>query len=140
MDLCRKVGTARYNEHEQRRRNCALPGFDTSTWTSDRLIRIHMGAPRDYSREGQGDWAAPVEPSDQAGCPGAWYRTPFTTSIERYRRRRDEHGGRIDNPALSQCTDPLVHEAVLLLEAFEDGALGEFREKRAQQLRREAGL
>jgi len=113
-------------------RNCALPGFDTSTWTGDRLVRIHMGAPKDYSREGQGDWAAPNEDIENAGCPGSWYRTDFVASVLRYYRRRTEGGGRVNNPALDACSDPLVHEAVQALESYEDGALSEYLENRAK--------
>ena len=51
----------------QASRNCALPGFDTSTWTGERLVKIHMGAPRDYAREGTGDWAEPNEDIENGG-------------------------------------------------------------------------
>ena len=94
-----------------------------------------MGAPRDYSREGKGDWAAPCEPIAEAGCPGAWYRAGFVDSVLRYYRRRDENGGRIENLALRGCVDPLVHEAVMTLESYEDMAIAEFRERRVAQLR-----
>lgn len=112
--------------------NCALPNFDTSTWTGDRLVRVHMGAPRDYAREGQGDWAAPAEDIENGGCPGSWYRTDFVASVLRYYRRRTEGGGRVPNPALDACDDPLVHEAVQALESYEDGALSEYLENRAK--------
>jgi hypothetical protein len=96
-----------------------------------------MGAPRDYSREGKGDWAAPCEPIAEAGCPGSWYRTAFVDSVLRYYRRRDDNGGRIDNPMLTQCTDPLVHEAVLLLEGYEDQAISEFKSNYYASLRKD---
>lgn len=79
-----------------------------------------MGAPRDYSREGEGDWATPHENPDEMGCPGSWYRSGFVQSLLRYYRKRDDKGGRVANPALDQCTDPLVHEAILVLESWED--------------------
>ena len=84
-----------------------------------------MGRPRDYSREGKGDWAAPAELADEAGCPGAWYRTAFVDSILRYYRRRDRNGNRIENPLLTQCTDELVIEAVRTIEGYEDAASAE---------------
>ena len=84
-----------------------------------------MGRPRDYSREGKGDWAAPAELADEAGCPGAWYRTAFVGSILRYYRRRDRNGNRIENPLLTRCTDELVIEAVRTIEGYEDAASAE---------------
>lgn len=86
-----------------------------------------MGAPRDYSREGKGDWASPREPAE-AGCPGSWYRTDWLASLRRY-MRREGSGGRIDNPVLSRCDDPLVHEAIAELEAQEDAATAEHLER-----------
>lgn len=111
--------------YEQARRCCALPGFNVGTWTGDRLVRIHMGRGRDYSREGKGDWAAPTERIDETGCPGAWYRTAFVDSILRYYRRCDRNGNRIENPLLTRCDDELVLEAVRTLEAYEDNAAAE---------------
>ena len=123
MDLCRTQ--ARLVPYAQASRNCALPGFNVGTWTGKHLVRTHMGRPRDYSREGQGDWAAPTERIEDTGCPGSWYRTPFVQSILRYYRRRDRHGNRIDNPFLSRCDDELVIEAINALEGFEDAASAE---------------
>ncbi len=118
---------------EQAKRNCALPFFDVSTWRGECLKNVHMGAPRDYAREKQGgDWATPYEDIENGGCPGAWYRTDFVASVLRYYRRRTEGGGRVPNPALDACDDPLVHEAVQALESYEDGALSEYLENRAK--------
>ena len=105
-----------------------LPGFDTSTWPEGQPIkRVWMGRPRDHANAGKTpDWAAPCEPIDETGCPGAWYRTPFLRSLDRFYRRRTEGGGRIENPVLSRCDDPLVIEAVMLLEAHEDAAHAEY--------------
>lgn len=113
---------------KQRARLCVLPGFDCSTWPKGQPVkRVWMGRGPDRAREGKaGDWAAPNEPIAEMGCPGAWYRTPFLRSLDRYYRRRTDGGGRIDNPALTQCTDPLVHEAIQTLEAYEDAAHGEY--------------
>jgi len=123
--LCRKQGTAQLVPYAQAARNCALPGFNVGTWTGDRLVRIHMGRGRDYSREGKGDWAAPAERIDETGCPGAWYRTAFVDSVLRYYRRRDRNGNRIENPLLTRCTDELVLEAIRAIESYEDAAAGE---------------
>ena len=79
-----------------------------------------MGRPRDYSREGKGDWAAPAELADESGCPGAWYRTAFDDSILRYYRRRDRNGNRIDNPLLTRSTDELMIETVYTIEGSAD--------------------
>lgn len=95
-----------------------------------------MGRPRDYSREGKGDWAAPCEPIAEMGCPGAHYRTGWVESVLRYYRRRDDHGNRVENPLLAQCNDPLVIEAVLLLENYEDHAIGEFKANYAASLKK----
>ena len=84
-----------------------------------------MGRARDYSREGSSDWAAPTERADEAGCPGAWYRTAFVDSLARYYRRRDRNGNRIENPLLSRCDDELVLEAIRTIESYEDAAASE---------------
>ncbi len=85
-----------------------------------------MGRPRDHINMGKTkDWAAPCEPIWETGCPGAWYRTLWLRSLDRYYRRRTDGGGRVENPALSRCTDPLVLEAVQTLEAFEEAAHSE---------------
>lgn len=127
VSTCRAQGTYRLSPVAQAMRNCVLPGFDTATWTGERLVRVHMGKPRDWSREGQGDWAAPVEDIAAGGCPGSWYRTAFVESVLRYYRRRDDHGGRVANPLLDRCDDPLVIEAVLALEGYEDAAAAEYQ-------------
>ena len=123
--MCRKQGTAQPAPHAQASRCCALPGFHVGTWTGDRVRRIHMGRGRDYSREGSSDWAAPTERADEAGCPGAWYRTAFVDSLARYYRRRDRNGNRIENPLLSRCDDELVLEAIRTIESYEDAAASE---------------
>ena len=120
---------------KRRASHCALPGTDTSTWTGSNLVQIRMGAPPDYSREGQPDddmtgfWAKPNEDMVQAGCPGAWYRTPWAESIGRYYRRPVslEDRSRIPNPTLDQCEDWLIHEAVQTLEVYEDAAAYDLR-------------
>lgn len=105
-----------------------LPGFDTSTWPKGQPVkRVWMGRGPDRALEGKAsDWAAPCEPIAETGCPGAWYRTAFVRSLDRYYRRRTDGGGRVENPALTQCTDPLVHELIRQLEAFEDAAHAEY--------------
>ena len=112
-----------------------LPGFDVSTHTPlvnakgkrHALPLVWMGRPRDHLNVGKTqDWAQPYEPIAETGCPGAWYRTPWMRSLDRYYRRRTESGDRIDNPALTRCEDPLVLEAVQALEAFEDAAHNEY--------------
>ena len=110
---------------EQRSRCCALPGFPVGTWTGDKVYKIRMGAPRDYSRHGKGDWATPHEIADETGCPGSWYRNDFLGSVLRYYRRRDKQGNRIENLLLSRCDDELVLEAVRALESYEDIANAE---------------
>ncbi len=50
------------------------------------------------------------------GCPGAWYRCGFVTSLLKYERHVSEHGAYSDNPLLSRCEDPLVLEAIQYLE------------------------
>ena len=89
-----------------------------------------MGAPPDYSRSAESRdvnnvWRSPVEEPDEIGSPGAWYRSAFVDSIMRYYRRRDDSGNRIANPTYEYSEDPLVHEAVILLETHEDEGLRE---------------
>lgn len=112
---------------KQRRRLCVLPGFNTSTWPEGQPVKpVWMGRPRDHINMGKTkDWAAPCEPIWETGCPGAWYRTPWLDSLNRYYRQRTDNGDRVDNPSLTQCRDPLVHAAILLLEAYENAAHNE---------------
>ncbi len=123
-------------EGEQAARNCALPWFDTSKWTGEKLWPIRLGRPPDYSRQHKeesfddrvvlGEWHSPKEDLS-AGCVGSFYRGAFVRSLLPYRRRRDQNGGRITNPLLDKCDNQLVHEAINTLEAFEDTALLEAR-------------
>lgn len=131
--LCRKTGTRKYSLERQAARHCILPGSNLSAWTGDRLAcDAWMGAPPDYDREGKADddvvgsWSEPREDIEREGCPGAWYRTPFIESLMRFYRRRDDHGGRVANPALDRCGDWLVHEAILELEHWEDAWRAEY--------------
>lgn len=111
---------------EQAARNCALSGFNIGSWTSTRLVRVRMGAPPRYDLEGKTrDWKAPHEDATEAGCAGSWVRCEFVRSVLRYYRRRMEGGGRIENLDLTQCHDPLIHEAVQALESYEDMANAE---------------
>lgn len=85
-----------------------------------------MGAPPDYAGEGtDNNWARPLEDPDVMGCPGSWYRTPFIQSLLEYYRERDDQGNRVPNPKLDRCDDPLVHEAIVLLERHEGNAIRE---------------
>lgn len=112
---------------KQARRLCVLPGFNLGAHPAAPVVkRVWMGRGPDRANEGKTpDWAAPNEPIADMGCPGAWYRTAWCRSLDRYYRRRIEGGGRIDNPALTRCEDPLVIEAVQTLEAYEDAAHAE---------------
>lgn len=58
----------------------------------------------------------PVEDADD-GCPGYWYRSPFAQSVRRYLRAYSGNGWNA-NRALDECTDPLVHDAVLAYENY----------------------
>lgn len=104
-----------------------LPGNDCSGYDWNTPIRpVWMGRPPDHANAGRTkDWAAPIEPINETGCPGAWVRSPFVESLRRYYRRRTEKGDRVENPALTQSTDPLVAAAVQVLEAYEDAAHAE---------------
>lgn len=136
-NLCRVQGSARLDADEQASRHCTLPGVSRARWNGTRFLRVHMGAPRRYDLEGKrDDWSNPVEDIKREGCPGSWYRTPFVASLLTYYRRRDQHGGRVSNPALDDCEDPLVHEAIAELEAHEDAAYADYVERR---MRREEG-
>lgn len=101
--------------------NCALPGFNTGTWTGKSLVRRYMGANPRYDREGKdSDWNNPKERPEETGCPGSWYRTDFVQSVLDYRRKPDSNGGRIPNRLLDLCENTLVIEAVNYLEACEN--------------------
>lgn len=93
-----------------------------------------LGLPRDYLLEGKrGDWHQPGEDIASQGCPEAWARCGFVDSLSPYYRRRMEGGGRVENPALTQCTDGLVHTAIQTLEAFEESAHFERERRRIAQ-------
>jgi hypothetical protein len=49
------------------------------------------------------------------GCPGAWYRTAYVDSVDRYARERTKGGGRVDNPAFTHASWQ-VQAAVMYLE------------------------
>lgn len=108
--------------------------MDLSTWTGERAYPVYMGAPPDYSRGDESrdinnDWQKPLEDPEEIGCPGSWVRSPFVISVLRYYRRRDENGGRVPNPKLDHCDDPLVHEAITALEYHDESGLRDHRDK-----------
>jgi hypothetical protein len=123
--MCHSTGP-RADELTAERRannNCALPGVDRSKWQSSGLHQIHLKAPARHELKGKApDWHHPWEDIRHEGCPGAWYRTAFVASLLPYRRRPDSNGGRVSNPALDRCDDPLVHEAIDYMESHEDWA------------------
>ena len=53
------------------------------------------------------------------GCPGAWYRTAYVDSVDRYTRRRTKGGGRVPNPFFTDAPWQ-VQEAALYLEAEQE--------------------
>lgn len=57
----------------------------------------------------------PTEDPDD-GCPGAWYRSAFVSSVLPYLRRRDDHGGRVVNLMLDRTDDELLVELVSYAE------------------------
>ena len=62
QDVCRKQGTDQLVPRAQLARNCALSGVDTGAWTSERLVKIRMGAPARYDLEGKSKtWKEPEE-------------------------------------------------------------------------------
>lgn len=85
-----------------------------------------------------GFWARPNEDMVQAGCPGAWYRTPFVASVLRYYRRAVDGRGRIPNPTFDQTEDWLIHEAIQDLEAWEDAAHGDLMDEYRKAAERKA--
>lgn len=56
----------------------------------------------------------PQEPHTY-GCPAAWYRNEFASSVFRYARRVNDHGFS-PNILLDRCEDPLVLELIRLYE------------------------
>lgn len=130
--LCRTAGTYDLDPDSRAALCCALPGFDTRTWTADDVFSdLWLGLPPRYDqepgedRDGVSDWDRPHEDIEREGCPGAWYRTPFVASLQPYMRRFDANDGRISNPLLDRTSDRLVLEAVAYLEDAEETAFGE---------------
>lgn len=83
----------------------------------DRTVTTVLGFPVNYER-------LPEPPED--GCPGAWYRTAFIDSIDKYSRRRTEGGGRVPNPRFDEAVragNGLIQEAILYLEDEESRAI-----------------
>jgi hypothetical protein len=97
------------NEQERIARGCTRADLPPVEWdvSADR-IAFYVGGP--------GGQAEPVED----GCPGGYQRSALVWSIERYYRRRDDHGGRVANPHLDRCDDFLVVDAVLYSESEEE--------------------
>jgi hypothetical protein len=119
-----------------------LPGQNCSDYDWNAPIKpVWMGRPPDHANAGRTkDWAAPIEPINEMGCPTAHgSRSPFVESLRRFYRRRTEKGDRVENPALTQCMDPLVHEAIQVLEAYEDAAVAEYMRRFYAQQREKAG-
>jgi hypothetical protein len=112
------------NTQERIARGCTRADLPPVEWdvSADR-IAFHVGG-----RDGQ---AEPVED----GCPGGYQRSAFVWSIDRYYRRRDDHGGRISNPHLDRCDDFLVLDAVMYAEDEEERC----RISNARQWRENAG-
>lgn len=73
-------------------------------------------------------WTSPRKPweSVKDGCPGGWYRTEFTASVRKYRRRMTEGGGHDLNPLVHAGTHWLVLEAIAYLESCESHARSEY--------------
>lgn len=53
------------------------------------------------------------------GCPGAWYRTDYVDSVDRYRRERSDGGGRVHNPRFKNAAWQ-VQAAVMYLESEQE--------------------
>ena len=62
----------------------------------------------------RGNSLEPPEDNDD-GCPGAWYRCEFASSVATY-ERTIMSGGVASNPLLDRCDDPLVIEAAMFVE------------------------
>ena len=67
-----------------------------------------------FKRNGGRDPKRPPEDNED-GCPGAWYRAGFPTSVSKYERTILQ-GAIASNPLLDRCDDPLVLEAAAYLE------------------------
>lgn len=129
MEICRRSGSADLDDGAREAKNCTLPGFDPRRWQGTELVKIHMGLPARFDRDGQDmDFLEPLEPIKEDGCPGGWYRCHFISSLHKYRRGREGEGGRNENILLTRCQDRLVLEAIDYLEHEESHALGYFHE------------
>jgi hypothetical protein len=116
-------------------RACGLPGLPLVPRkpSADGLIRIrgginpYMGRYPDKRLDDlvvlgyRNKVGQPLEdPAD--GCPGAWYRTAFVDSVDKYTRRRIENGARVSNPAFRKAPWQ-VQAAVMYLEAEQERAI-----------------
>jgi hypothetical protein len=97
------------NTQERIARGCTRTDLPPVEWDVDAdRIAFNVGA-RDRGAEPVAD-----------GCPGGYQRSVLVGSIDRYYRRRDDHGGRVANPHLDRIDDFLVLDAVLYREAEEE--------------------
>ena len=76
--------------------------------------------------------------SNEDGCPGAWYRNDWTSSVSHYERMRTEYGFS-ENLHLSRSDDRLLLDAVAYLEGQRVLAHNEDDRKRAQHMRQKNG-
>jgi len=80
------------------------------------------------------NWSVPLE-DPSLGCPGAWYRTPWIDSLDKYLRRRTQDGGRIPNPRFDRA-DWQIQEAVMVFEQEQDRAIASFVKEQHERNRK----
>lgn len=126
--LCSKPQSTELDDDTREARNCTLVyPHPTKIWRSQELVQINMGLRTRWDRNGMDkDFMAPIEPIEEEGCPGGWYRCGFVRSLHGYRRKGAET--RIENIRLTRCQDRLVLEAIAYLEDEEGHALAAFYE------------
>lgn len=56
------------------------------------------------------------------GCPGGWYRSRFVASVLPYMRRRDDHGGRVQNHLLDRADDDLIYQLIAYAEEAQESS------------------
>lgn len=105
-------------------RGCTRLDLPPVTWGVDerlvRLVGAYTGRQElccDAERDGTSQQRQHPPGEDPAeGCPAGWRWNAFTIAFDPYIRMRTTTGGRVSNPLLDRCDDPLIHALVVQYE------------------------
>ena len=116
---------------------CGLPDWPERRWAEPVNTGHHMGRLRVLNETGERNPDNPGEWTTD-GCPGSWYRSPWTLSIAPYERMLTDSGFS-ENMHLSRSDDRLLLDAVAYLETQRVRARNHYDRLRAEHQRRKYG-